>query len=71
MFINIHKCSNHKLLGPAGLQMVWENGTQDDLGQVPLAGSTVLLDTFQIDLKMSHRQGLHMGDGCGPSPCRG
>ena len=59
------------LFRPAGLQIVWEKGIQDDLGQVPLAGPTVLLDTLQIDLKMSPRQGLHSGDWCGPSPCRG
>ena len=36
---------------PAGPQMVWEKGIQDDQGQVPLAGPTVLLDTLPIDLK--------------------
>ena len=46
-------------------------GIQDDLGQVLLAGPTVLLDTLQIDLKMSLRQGLHTGDGCRPAPYRG
>ena len=59
------------LCRPAGLQMVWEKGTQDDLGQVPLHGPTALLDTLHIDLKMSPRQGLHTGNGCGTSPCRG
>ena len=59
------------LFRPADLQMVWEKGFQDDLGQVPLAGPTVLLHTLQNDLKISPRQGLHTGDGCGPSPCRG
>ena len=58
------------LFSPAGLQMVWEKGIQDDLGQVPLAGPTDLLYTLQIDLKMSPRQGLHTGDGSSPSPCR-
>ena len=58
------------LFRPVDLQMVWGKGTQDDLGQVPIAGPTVLLHTIQIDLKMSPRQGLHTGDGCGTSPCR-
>ena len=62
MFINVHitKCSFC-----SGLQVFrWcgKKGTQDDLGQVPLAGPTVLLDTLQIDLKMSPRQGIHTGD---------
>ena len=41
----------------AGLQMVWEKCTQDDLEQVPLAGPTVLLHTLQNDLKMSPQTG--------------
>ena len=40
------------LFRPTGLQMVWEKGIQDDLGQVPLAGPTVLLDTLQINFNM-------------------
>ena len=59
------------LFRPAGLQMVWEKDTQDDLGQVPLTSPNVHLHTLQNDLKMSPTQDLHTGDLCIPSSCRG